>query len=409
MTIGVNRSRLAATFAEMSMIGATKNGGVHRLALDDRDREARDLLAKWCVSSGYSLKVDRVGSMFARREGKRDVDPIVIGSHLDSQHMAGRFDGPAGVLAALEVLRTLDDHDISTDRPLVLVNWSNEEGARFAPPMLASGVFSGNYDTSFALSRSDRNGLKYGAELKRIGYAGDCDPGFAIAGYLELHIEQGTVLQDAETTIGVVSGFTGIRGLLVRVEGEDVHAGPLSMNRRRDSLVGAARMIVAANEIGLERAPEARVTVGRISVPSDSHCVVPGLTEMTVDIRHPTQEGVELLQQVLMTKFREIAADADLSVTVELGWDYPVIATSAEVQKAIIAGAQAFGYKSMYLPSRAGHDAWNMARIAPTGMIFIPCLDGISHNEREFATDEDLAAGADVLLHAALALTTIHA
>jgi beta-ureidopropionase / N-carbamoyl-L-amino-acid hydrolase len=400
----VDRARLQRTMDRMSEVGATPNGGVHRLALDDKDREARDLLKAWCEEAGFPMRIDRIGNMFAQREGRSaERPPILIGSHLDSQPMAGRFDGAVGVLTALEVLRTLDDHRVVTECPIELVNWTNEEGARFRPPLLASGVFAGVYDLDFALAQQDDAGCTIAEELARIGYAGTQAPTAPIGKYIEVHIEQGTVLEQAEVTIGNVTGVVGIRDTKVTVIGEDVHAGPLPMHLRRDALVGAAKMVLAANETGLANAPDARATIGRLAVPSNSHSVVPGRVEMVLDVRHPEAGGIEALQAELEERFREIAAERKLEVLVEEIWSYPPIEFDADLRACIGAAAEAHGYPHMELCSRAGHDAWNIARIAPAAMIFIPCRGGISHNEREFAEEEHIAAGADVLLAAALA------
>ncbi len=376
------------------------------MALTDEDKACRDLLANWCHEAGFSVEVDRVGSMFATRPGHGEAaSPLLIGSHLDSQPYAGAYDGPLGVLAALEVMESLNDHGIQTPMPIQLVNWTNEEGARFRPPLLASGVFAGQYDLDFALAVKDDAGMSVGAELERIGYAGTASPGWPVAGYIEIHIEQGTVLERAEVPIGVVSGVVGIRDIKVSVFGEDTHAGPLEMSARRDALVGAAGMILAANRIGLEHAPDARVTVGRIAVPSNSHSVVPGLCEFTLDLRHPERAGLDALEETALAAFQEIAAERGLDVTFEPIWAYPPIEFDKALRAKIADAADALGYTHMALPSRAGHDAWNLARVAPSAMIFIPCRDGISHNEREFAEFDHMAASADVLLRTVLSMT----
>jgi N-carbamoyl-L-amino-acid hydrolase len=403
-SIRINRERLQGTMDLMSAVGATPNGGVHRLSLDDKDREARDLLKRWCEQSGFAVRVDRIGNMFARRAGKNPaLPPLLIGSHLDSQPMAGRFDGPAGVLAALEVLRTLDDLSLATEHPIDLVNWTNEEGARFRPPLLASAVFAGVHALEFALAQRDDGGLTVAQELARIGYAGPEPVGGPIAGYIELHIEQGTVLEDARATIGVVSGVVGIRDTKVIVTGEDTHAGPLPMHLRRDALVGAAKMVIAAQEIGLSHAPDARVTVGRLSVPSNSHSVVPGRVDLVLDVRHPESDSIGPLQEALERRFRQIASESNLAVAFEEIWYYPPVVFDPRLRGFIRDTAAGCGYPQLELPSRAGHDAWNIARVAPSAMIFIPCRGGISHNEAEFAEPEHIAAGADVLLGAVVA------
>lgn len=403
-TIKVNRARLAEAMKRISEVGATAKGGVHRLALDDKDKEARDLLRAWCADAGYPVRVDRIGNMFARRPGRiAGEKPVLIGSHLDSQPRAGRFDGPVGVIAALEVMRTLDENGITTDRPIDLVNWTNEEGARFQPPLMASGVFAGEFDLEETLKRQDKQGVSIGAELQRTGYAGLEPVGFPVSSYIELHIEQGVVLEQANKTIGVVSGFVGIRDTRVSVIGESVHAGPLPMRLRKDALVGAAKMVVAAQEIGFAHAPDARVTVGRLSVPSDSHSIVPGKVDLVLDVRHPDATRLDALQAELEARFRGIAAEQGLTVEFETQWYYAPVAFDHGMRQQIRAASDAYGYTHLDLPSRAGHDALNMAKVAPTSMIFIPCLKGISHNEAEFATDQDIAAGADVLLAATLA------
>lgn len=402
----IDRQRLRGRLETMAAVAATPNGGVHRLALSDADREARDLLAQWCREAGFELKVDRVGSMFATRPGTRPgLAPILIGSHLDSQPYAGAYDGPVGVLAALEVLESLNDGTIATAMPIELVNWTNEEGARFRPPLLASGVFAGIYTLEEALSQRDDAGLSVGQELERIGYAGSVVPGWPSAGYIEIHIEQGTVLEEACAQIGIVSGIVGIVDIMVVVEGEDTHAGPLPMAKRRDALVGAAEMILAARHIGLAAAPEARVTIGRITVPSNSHSVVPGRADFVLDLRHPDAEGLEGLERRAKASFAEIASRHGLRVRYEQIWAYPPVAFDEVLRSEIERAADEVGARHLTLPSRAGHDAWNLADVAPAAMIFIPCRDGISHNEAEHAEFEHIATAAEVLIRTIIALS----
>jgi beta-ureidopropionase / N-carbamoyl-L-amino-acid hydrolase len=406
LMLHVDRARLAARLSEMAMVGATGRGGVHRLALSDADRQARDLLDAWCRQKGFSLEVDTVGNMFASRTGRSsEAPPLLIGSHLDSQPNAGAYDGPVGVLCALEVLESLDDLDVETRQPVQVVNWTNEEGARFRPPLLASGVFAGIYDAEFALNCRDVEGIRFGDELQRIGYAGPRQPGWPISGYIEVHIEQGTVLEATGAVVGVVTGVVGIRDLQVTVVGEDTHAGPLDMRSRRDALLGAAEMIVAANALGLEHAPDSRVTVGRIAVPSDSHSVVPGLAEFTLDLRHPESNGLDSLEKAARERFQRIAHDRNLELRFKQMFEYPPVAFDISLRDEIRSAALGLGHPALDLPSRAGHDAWNMARVAPAAMIFIPCRDGISHNEREFAEFEHIVAAADVLLNTVASVT----
>lgn len=399
----INLDRLAKALDDISSFGATARGGLHRLALTDVDRDARQCLIGWCRESGFKVTVDQVGSIFATRAGRSaEAPPLMIGSHLDSQPYAGRYDGTVGVVAAYEVMRTLDDLGIETNMPIQLVNWTNEEGARFRPPLIASGVFAGVYDLDFALSCVDDAGISFGAELKRIGFAGTVRPGWPLSGYMEIHIEQGSTLERNRCPIGVVTGVVGIRDLIVRVRGEDAHAGPLEMHRRRDALVGAAAMILEANKVGLDGAPEARVTVGKMSVPSDSHSVVPGLTEFVLDIRHPRAEELDALEMALRVSFERIAYERQLEIDFREMWTYPPIEFDEKLRILIDNSATRLGYRSMHLPSRAGHDAWNIARIAPAAMIFIPCRNGISHNEAEHAELHDIAASAEVLLSAVI-------
>jgi N-carbamoyl-L-amino-acid hydrolase len=395
----VNRTRLAARLHEMAQIGATARGGVHRLALTDVDRQGRDLLAEWCEYGGHELVVDNVGSMFATRKGTMpQIPPFLIGSHLDSQPMAGAFDGSVGVLCALEVLDSLNDLDIETRQSIQCVNWTNEEGARFRPPLVASSIFAGLLDAQSALDCRDPEGIRYGDELKRIGYAGTHASGWPISGYIEVHIEQGTVLEEADAVIGVVTAGVGIRDLTVTVVGDNAHAA-CAMHCRRDALVGAAEMIIATSTLGLEAGPDAGGTVGRITVPSDSHSVVPGLAKFTLDMRHPNREELDALEAAARRRFQEIAAARHLEVSFESIFEYLPIPFDTLLRQQIQGAADGLGHATRNLASRAGHDAWNMARIAPAAMIFIPCRDGISHNEAEFAEFEHIAAAADVLLN----------
>ncbi|MEQ8967850.1 MAG: M20 family metallo-hydrolase [Azospirillaceae bacterium] len=403
--LAIDSGRLMETFEAMNRIGATAAGGVHRLALSEEDRRARDLLVHWARQSGYAVAVDAIGSVFLRRDGRDgDAPPIVIGSHLDSQPMAGRYDGPAGVLTALEVLRTLDDAGIATARPVEVVDWTNEEGARFAPPLLGSAVFSGALGLDDALAITDADGVVLGDALADIGYAGAEQPGHPIAGYVEVHIEQGRVLERRGASIGIVTGVVGIRDLRITVTGESTHAGPTPLADRRDALVGASEMVLALNRLGLDRGEGARVTVGRFEVPSASHSVVPGRVAFVVDLRHPAQEGVDGLEAEVRETVRAIGEERGLDVTIEPFFSNPARPFHDDVRSAIARAAAAHGLPVHDLPSWAGHDAWNMAPLAPSGMIFIPCRDGVSHNEAEHAEPRHLIDAANVLLGTTLAL-----
>lgn len=401
----IDQDRFAERFREMSAIGRTRNGGVHRLALTDEDKDCRDLLKSWCKEVGLQLQVDRMGSMFATLAGRdQNAPPLLIGSHLDSQPYAGAFDGPLGVLAGLEVIEALIDHGITPEIPVQLVNWTNEEGARFRPPLVASAVFAGSTPLEHGLASIDSDGVSIKEELKRIGYTGSVDPGWKIRGYIELHIEQGTTLEKADAPIGIVTGGVGLTDIRVQVFGEDTHAGPLSMRERRDALVGAAEMIASVPNLAIEDGEDARMTVGRISVPSDSHSVVPGLAEFTLDIRHPSGVGLARLEEKVRVRFETIAVERRLEVTFEKLWQYPPFEFDPDFRLAIASAARSNGYQSLELPSRAGHDAWNMSRVAPSALIFIPCKDGVSHNEKEYASMEHMVAGTQVLFDAVKAI-----
>ena len=402
----IDGERLWSSLMELAKVGATEKGGVCRLALTDVDREGRDLFVRWCEEAGCSVRIDRVGNIFARRAG-RDPErpPVMTGSHLDSQPTGGKFDGAYGVLAGLELVRTLNDHAYETDAPIEVVAWTNEEGSRFAPPMMASGAFAGAFDLDFVLSRSDSEGKTFAEELERIGYAGD-EPvgGREIGAYLEAHIEQGPVLEAEEKTVGVVTGAQGQRWYEITVSGQEAHAGPTPMRRRRDALVGASRMVDAVNRIGLDHQPDACATVGMLLVSPNSRNTIPGQVFFAVDFRHPVEETLARMDTDLQAACTSIADGLGLGLELRQIWHFPATPFDARCVEAVREGAAAGGFSHLDIVSGAGHDACYVARAAPTGMIFVPCEDGISHNEIENATPEDLAAGCQTLLHAMLRL-----
>jgi len=307
-------ARLWDSLMEMAKIGATEKGGVCRLALTDLDRESRDLFARWCEEAGCTISVDKMGNMFARRPGRNnDLPPIMTGSHLDSQPTGGKYDGVYGVLAGLEVVRTLNDLKIETEAPIEVAVWTNEEGSRFAPAMVASGVFAGVFDLDYGLSRADLDGKTMGEELRRIGYAGPEDVGGREVGaYFEAHIEQGPILENEEKTIGVVTGAQGQRWYEVTVTGQEAHAGPTPMHSRKDALVGAARMVGEVNRIGLENQPNACATVGLMQVSPNSRNVIPGTVFFCVDFRHPKDEVLSGMDAELRKACADIAAEIGL-------------------------------------------------------------------------------------------------
>jgi N-carbamoyl-L-amino-acid hydrolase len=405
--IRVDGARLWRSLMTMAEIGATPNGGVNRQTLTDEDRRGRDLFRTWCEEAGLHLSIDRMGSMFARRKGTDDnLPPVMLGSHLDSQPTGGKFDGALGVLAALEVVRTLNDRGVMTRAPLEVVNWTNEEGCRFPPAMIASGVFAGVFDLEYGLSRQDHAGRTIGEELRRIGYAGERPVGQRPVGALfELHIEQGPILEAEGQQIGIVTGGQGARWYDCEVIGAETHAGPAPMESRRDALRAAAAMLEDIYEIAHRHAPSGRATIGEFQVYPGSRNTVPGRVRFTVDLRHPEAATMDSMDQALREVFeraRERHAGR-LELHLEEIWYAPPVAFDADCIAAVRQAAATLGFSAREIVSGAGHDAVYMARAVPTAMIFVPCRDGISHAEVEYASPEACADGANVLLHAVLA------
>lgn len=401
----VNGERLWDSLMEMARFGATPRGGCCRLALTDTDKAGRDAFVRWCREAGLTVTIDPIGSIFARRQGRDEsLPPVVTGSHLDTQPRGGKFDGVYGVLAGLEVIRTLNDAGVVTRAPLEVCVWTNEEGVRFAPAMIASGVFAGVFGLDFALGCADTEGRTMGAELQRIGYAGDAPVGGRpLKAFFEAHIEQGPILEREGKTIGVVNGVQGVRWYDVKVKGAEGHAGPTPMDGRQDALLGAARMVEAVNRLGRAHAPHGRTTVGILEAKPRSRNTIPGEAYFTVDLRHPDAEAVETMHRELGGALQRVARALELEVALDEVWYSPPVAFEAACVEAVRAAAERNGYAHMDIVSGAGHDSCYIARVAPTAMIFVPCAGGISHNETESATPEDLAAGCNVLLHAMLA------
>jgi len=403
--VRINGQRLWDSLMEMAKIGATEKGGNCRLALTDLDREARDLFVRWCEEAGCTVTVDRIGNIFARRPGKDDsLPPVMTGSHLDTQPTGGKFDGVYGVLAGLEVIRTLNDCGYETAAPVEVAVWTNEEGSRFAPAMVASGVFGGVFDLDYALSRADTDGKTMGEELTRIGYAGEAPVGGRQVGaFFEAHIEQGPILEAERKTIGVVQGVQGIRWFEITLIGQEAHAGPTPMRRRKDALLGAARIVGEVNRTGLDNLPHACATVGMMQVFPNSRNVIPGRVFLTVDFRHPDEKVLAAMAERLEQAARDIADDIGLVLDFKEIWYSPPVKFAAECVAAVKSAADELGLANLDIISGAGHDAVYVSRVAPTAMVFVPCENGISHNEIENATPEDLAAGCDVLLRAMIA------
>ena len=402
--ISINAERLWASLMEMAQIGATPKGGNNRQALTDLDRQGRELFVRWCEEAGLTVSVDRMGSIFARRPGRNaDAPPVLAGSHLDTQPTGGKFDGPFGVLAALELVRTLNDHAVETELPIEIVNWTNEEGARFAPPMIASGVFAGVFSLDEGLGKSDAEGKTIGEELLRIGYAGEMDcAGRSYTAYFEPHIEQGPILEREGKTIGVVTGAQGARWYEVTITGLEGHAGATPMDMRQDALVAAARLVTEVRRIGLDHAPDGRATVGILKASPGSPNVVPGSVFLTVDIRHPEAAVIDRMDAELRRTVEHVAVELGIGSELREIWYAPPVAFDPDCVEAVREAARFHGYPARDIISGAGHDAVYAARVVPTAMIFVPCEKGLSHNEAEYATPEDLAAGCNVLLHAVL-------
>jgi beta-ureidopropionase / N-carbamoyl-L-amino-acid hydrolase len=404
--LSIDGERLWATITASAAIGVGRRPtGLQRLALTDADRDMRDLFVRWCREAGCAVSVDRMGSIFARREGTDpSLPPVLVGSHLDTQIAGGRYDGIAGVLAGLEILRTLNDAGIRTRRAVELVDWTNEEGARFYPPMMASAVFAGVRPLEWALARRDPDGKTVGEELERIGYAGPAPVGGRpVDAYFELHIEQGPILDAKGIPVGVVSGTYEVRGMNVVVRGETAHAGPTLMADRRSAMVGAAMLIVAVNEIGWTYAPDGKSTTSRIEVWPNLPGIISDWAQVTIDVRHPQGEQVDRMVADVRRAMQECAPRAQVEMEIAETWQFGSERFDPELMALIRRTAAEHGVPNVDLLSQAGHDAYYVSRVAPTAMIFTPCARGISHNEAEHCTLDDLVPGVTVLLHSVLA------
>ena len=400
----IDPQRLWDQLMETARFGGTAKGGIRRLTLTDEDKAVRDWFKAQCEGLGCTVTVDSVGNMFARRPGKNDdLPPIAMGSHLDTQPTGGKFDGVLGVLGALEALRTMVEMGYETTAPVEVVNWTNEEGSRFAPAMLCSGVYAGVFTPEFAYDREDREGRKFGAELERIGYRGAEPVGQHKLGALfELHIEQGPILEDEGKVIGVVQGVQGMRWYEVTVTGQDAHTGATPMYLRKNALLGAARAIDRIDAIAHAHAPAAVGTVGLVEVRPNSRNVIPGEVFFTVDFRHPDEAVLDAMEREFRAALPEIMDPLKLAFEEKRIWNSPAVKFDPELIACVRHGAEQAGYATRDMVSGAGHDAAYLARVVPTTMIFVPCLGGISHNEAESTTLEECAAGAQVLLNAVI-------
>jgi len=399
----IDRRRLWDSLMELARIGATPKGGVRRLTLTELDRQGRDLFSRWAREAGMTVDFDAIGNLFARRAGTEPgLPPVLMGSHLDSQPSGGKFDGAYGVMAGLEVVRTLNAAGLRTRAPLEVVSWTNEEGSRFVPTLMGSGAFAGVYALDYLLGQRDAEGVSVREALEAIGYAGRAQP-HPVGAYFEAHIEQGPVLEQTGTTIGVVQGALGQRWFDVAVTGMDSHAGPTPMEARKDALLAASRMVLEVNRIATSHADYARGTVGSMQVKPNSRNVVPGEVRFSVDLRSARDATLSAMVEELGRRARAIEAECRVAIEMQQVVYFPPSEFSPELVGSVRAAAGELGLAHRDIVSGAAHDAVYLARIAPTAMVFVPCAGGISHNEIESATPEDLAAGCGVLLRAVLA------
>jgi len=402
----IDGARLWRTLMETAEIGGTPKGGINRQALTDLDAQVRHKLIAWAEEAGCTVTIDQMGNIFARRPGRDpSLPPVAVGSHLDTQPTGGKFDGILGVLAGLELIRTLNDAGYETEAPIELINWTNEEGARFAPAMLASGVFTGRFALDYALGVQDREGKRFGDELRRIGFAGQVPCGdHPLAAFFELHIEQGPILEAEGRTIGVVTGVQGIRWYRLSLVGQDSHAGTTPMQHRHDAFQGLARFAVALDRIARDEGGRAVATIGVVEVAPGSPNVVPGAVSATIDLRHPDDAALDRVEAAFRAAAAEIAGTLSIEIRFDATWAAPAVRFDPACIAAVRAAAAAGGFGHRDIVSGAGHDAAHLAAVTPTAMVFVPCAGGISHNEAESITEADAAAGANVLLQAVLSV-----
>ena len=399
----INGERLWNSLMDLARIGATPRGGVRRITLTEEDRQGRDQFVRWAKDAGLEVSTDAVGNIFARRTGSDTAAaPVVMGSHLDSQPSGGKFDGAYGVMAGLEVVRTLNERGLRTRAPLEVVSWTNEEGSRYVPVMMGSGVFSGVFQKEQVLEAKDIDGISVREALAGIGYSGE-GSSHPVGAYFEAHIEQGPVLEDTKTTIGVVQGALGQRWFDVVFTGQDSHAGPTPMELRKDALIAASRLVLEVNRIATSTPDYARGTVGHMQVKPNSRNVVPGEVRMTVDLRNARDSTLTRMTQDLEKTVQAIAAQCRVGAELKEVVYFPPCEFTPNLVNSVRTAAENLGLSHRDIVSGAAHDAVYLARVAPTAMIFVPCEGGISHNEIENARPEDLAAGCDVLLQAVLA------
>ncbi len=398
----IDGDRLWDSLMEMAKIGPGVRGGNNRQTVTDEDGEGRALFQKWCEDAGMTMGVDKMGNMFFRREGTDpDALPVYVGSHLDTQPTGGRYDGVLGVLGGLEIVRTLNDLNVRTKHPIVVTNWTNEEGTRFAPAMLASGVFAGMHELDWAYDREDAEGKKFGSELERIGWKGDEEVGARdMHAFFELHIEQGPILEVENKDIGVVTHGQGLWWLQVTLTGKDSHTGSTPMPMRRNAGLGMARITELVHQIAMEHQPAAVGAIGHCDVYPNSRNVIPGKVVFTIDFRSPNQDVLDGMKARLEAEGPKIADDLGLQFEVEVAGHFDPVTFDDNCVTAVRNAAERLGYSHRDIVSGAGHDACWINRVAPTAMVMCPCVDGLSHNEDEEISQEWARAGADVLFQA---------
>ena len=402
----IDGARLWSSLMASAEIGPGKAGGLCRLAASDSDKEMRDEYRRWCEAAGLTVTVDRLGNMFARRPGKRDdLPPVTMGSHLDTQYAGGRFDGILGVLSGLEVIRTLNDAGIETLRPIEVINWTNEEGCRFSPPMASAGAFAGVYTEEFVATRADDDGLLQGEELERIGYRGPAAVGGRpLDAYFELHIEQGPILDAEAIPLGIVTGGYKSFGAHVDVKGETAHAGPTPMEKRRDALVGAARVVAAVNDIGWKHADTlGKATVTRLVAWPNKPGIISEWAQFSLDCRHPDPATAQEMWAQIEAAIPAAAKEANVEMEIATRWEFGNERFDPELIALLRAAAGDLGVATRDLLSQAGHDAYHVSKCAPTAMIFSPCIGGITHNEAEDIDLKMTEPAVNVMMHAVLA------
>jgi N-carbamoyl-L-amino-acid hydrolase len=400
----INSDRLWKALMDMAKIGPGVAGGNNRQTLTDEDAEGRRVFQQWCEAEGMTMGLDKLGNMFARREGTDpSLPPVMVGSHLDTQPTGGKYDGVLGVLAGLEIIRTLNDTGIKTRHPIEVVNWTNEEGARFSPPMMASSVFAGMYTTEWVYAREDADGKTVGGELERIGWLGDEEVGARkMAAFFELHIEQGPILENENVEVGVVTHGQGLKWLQVTLNGKSSHTGSTPMPNRINAGLGMARITQLVDEIAWLHAPLAVGAVGHCDIYPNSRNIIPEKAVFTIDFRHPSQNVIDDMEQRLREGAQKIIDDIGLTMEIEQVGQFDPVTFDEGCVSAVRRAAERLGYTHRDIVSGAGHDACLINRVAPTAMVMCPCVGGLSHNEAEEISQDWAAAGTDVLFHAVL-------